>query len=301
MKRHIFVSVILLLSLSGFAQKVSVGVSHQKNSGLSDWQILDQNNAIIYQGAEKLQEDTVFFSLEANTLYILKVTFSKINRTDSSHLTLTLNGETLYYIKSDSVAGDHLYPFFTGVRGVNAKITGGTSTVISDFPWQVYYISGNFRCGGAIINNKWVLTAAHCTKNNSGGAIPASDMFVKVGLNNPANPLEGKTYSVTEVIVNEGYNDQTLLNDLALLRIKDSINFTNAKPVKLVSADDVKEGAIIPGVMGWVTGWGYTHVNPNVVPTALQKVQLPIVSNAQAETVWGRYSSIRLNGGVPER
>jgi hypothetical protein len=87
--------------------------------------------------------------------------------------------------------------------------------------------------------------------------------------------------------VNEGYNDQTLLNDIALLRLKDTINFTNATPINIITANDVTAGAITPGVLSWVTGWGYTSVSPDVLPTALQKVQLPIISNAQAASVWG--------------
>jgi hypothetical protein len=202
-------------------------------------------------------------------------------------LTLFLNGEPLIHIRSDIKPGDHLFQFFTGVKTINAKITGGTEAFISDFPWQVYYISGNFRCGGSIISGRWVVTAAHCTKNSTGGAIPASSMSVRVGLNNPSNAAEGKTYAVSQVIVNSGFDDQTLLNDIALLKLADSINFPNAAPIKLISENDVTEGAIVPGVLTWVTGWGLTHVNPNVIPTALQKVQLPIVSIAQASTVWG--------------
>lgn len=297
MKRILFSSLLLLGSLVVFAQKVSISISHSKNSGLTDWVILDENRTMVYSGSGQLKSDTVSFSLSANNLYFLKISSSEFTSPDTILLTLFLNNEPLLLLKSDIGAGDHLYPFFTGVRSINAKITGGASTVISEFPWQVYYISGNFRCGGTIINNKWVLTAAHCTKNNSGGAIPASDMFVKVGVNNPANTLEGKTYSVTQVIVNEGYDDATLLNDIALLRIKDSINFTNAKPIKLISDEDVKEGAIVPGVMTWVTGWGYTHINPNVVPTSLQKVQLPIVSNVAASAVWGSIPSTDLMAG----
>jgi hypothetical protein len=208
-----------------------------------------------------------------------------------------LNGEPILYIKSDIGTGDHLFPFFTGIKTINAKITGGTTALISDFPWQVYYISGNFRCGGSIIGGKWVVTAAHCTKNSTGGPVLASDMFIKVDVNNPSNALEGKTYAVDSVIVNEGFDNQTLLNDIALLRLKDTINFVNAKPIKLVTSDDVLAGAIVPGVMSWVTGWGYTHVNPNVLPTSLQKVQLPIVSNAQASTVWSSIPATDLMAG----
>jgi hypothetical protein len=112
-------------------------------------------------------------------------------------------------------------------------------------------------------------------------------MSVKVGANNPSNTLDGKIYQVSADIVNEGYNDQTLLNDIALLRLKDTINFTNATPINIITANDVTAGAITPGVLSWVTGWGYTSVSPDVLPTALQKVQLPIISNAQAASVWG--------------
>ena len=220
-----------------------------------------------------------------------------MNRPDTTLLILYLNGEPLLNIRSDVGSGDHLFPFFTGTKTINAKITGGTDAFISDFPWQVYYISGNFRCGGSIISGKWILTAAHCTKDDTGGAIPASSMFVRVGLNNPSNASDGKTYAVSEVIVHAGYNDQTLLNDIALLKLTDSINFPNAKPIKLITSSDVSEGATVPGVLAWVTGWGLTHVNPNVIPTALQKVQLPIVTIAQASTVWGSIPSTDLMAG----
>jgi hypothetical protein len=286
MKRFLLLTLLLLPSFYVFAQKVTVTVSHTMNTGLSDWNITDSQNSIVFDGAESLNRDSVSFSLEADNYYFLKVSVSGTNVPDTVLLILNLNGEPILYIKSDIGKGDHLFPFYTGVRSVNAKITGGTDAVIADFPWQVYFISGNLRCGGSIIDNQWVVTAAHCTKNSSGGPIPASSMSVRVGLNNPSNPAEGMTYAVSEVIVHENFDDQTLLNDIALLKLKDAISFPNAKPIKLVNSDDVKAGATVPGVMSWVTGWGYTHVDPNVIPTALQKVQLPLVTNQQASTVW---------------
>jgi hypothetical protein len=287
MKRNLFIFLLLLFSISLTGQKVTIEVLQSKNPGLTGWQILDNHNQTIYSGTEFLQSDSVIFSLEANKVYYLKVSVSDKTDPKTNFLSLILNDEPILYIKSDIGQGDHLYPFFTGIRSINAKITGGATGVISDFPWQVYFISGNFRCGGSIIGNRWIVTAAHCTKDDTGTDIPASEMSVVVGVNNPQNPLEGKTYQVSQAIVNSGYNDQTLLDDIALLKLVDTINFANAKPIKLVNANDVTEGAIIPGVMSWVTGWGYIHVNPNVLPTSLQKVQLPIVSLAQAATVWG--------------
>lgn len=287
MKRYLLIFLLFLFSISLFGQKVTIEILQSKNPGLAGWQILDNHHQPVFSGTEYLNFDSVTFSLEANRFYYLKVSVSDKTDPNTNFLSLILNDEPILYIKSDIGQGDHLYPFFTGIRAINAKITGGASTVISDFPWQVYFISGNFRCGGSIIGDRWIVTAAHCTKDNTGAAIPAYQMSVVVGVNNPQDPLEGKTYQVSQAIVNSGYNDQTLLNDIALLELVDSINFANAKPIKLVTSTDVTEGAIDPGVMSWVTGWGYIHVNPNVLPTSLQKVQLPIISLAQAETVWG--------------
>ncbi|MGA2405816.1 MAG: trypsin-like serine protease [Bacteroidales bacterium] len=297
MKRFLFLSLLYLITFSASAQKVSMQVLQTKNSSLTSWQIIDNQNITAFPGNNYLQNDSVTFSLEANKYYFLKISVAEINNPDTSLYSLILNGEPILFIKSDIGTGDHLFPFFTGIRSVNAKITGGTNAVISDFPWQVYYISGSFQCGGSIINGNWVVTAAHCTKNNSGGSILASDMFVKVGANNPANVLDGKTYSVSEVIVNEGYNSQTLINDIALLKLKDTINYLNATPINLITAADVAAGATVPGVMSWVTGWGLTHVNPDVLPTSLQKVQLPVVSNAQASTAWDYIPSTDIMAG----
>ena len=287
MKRLLFISLLCLISLSVLAQKVTINVSKTKNAGATGWQIIDDQNITIISGTDNLQNDSVTFSLDANKYYFLKISIAEITNAYAVLYTLRLNDEPLLLINSDIGKGDHLFPFFTGIKTLNAKITGGTDALISDFPWQVYLISGSQRCGGTIINKDWIVTAAHCTKNGT-GPTPASDMSVIAGANNPRlNPNAGGIYSVREVIVNEGFNDQTLLNDIALLRLTEPIVFANATPIKLITADDVAAGAIVPGVMSWVTGWGLTNVNPNNLPTALQKVQLPIVSNAQASTVWG--------------
>jgi len=298
MKRFLFISLLYLISFSVLAQKVTVQFLKAENPGLISWQIVDNQNSVIISGIDYLLSDTATFSLEANRRYFLKITVSKKADPINSLCTLILNGEPLLYIKSNVGPGDHFFPFFTGVRSPNAKIVGGSSTVISNFPWQVYYISGNFRCGGSILSGKWVITAAHCTKNASGGATPASEMFVQVGANNPVNnPNDGKTYAVSQVIVNEGFDSQTLLNDIALLQLTDSINFPNAVPIKIVTNYDVAAGAIDPGVMAWITGWGLTRVNPSTLPSNLQEVLLPIVSDAQASTVWSSIPATDIMAG----
>ena len=286
MKNFIFIFLLHLVPFSLLSQKVTVQVIKDNNAAKSDWQILDENNIIAFSGYEYFRNDSVTFSLEANKRYFLQISVSEIYDRKSDLYTLILNGEPLILVRSDLESGDHSYPFFTGIRNSDVKITGGTTAPISDFPWQVYVIAADLRCGGSLIDSNWIVTAAHCTKNSFGNPIPAASMSVKVGANNPRNASDGQIYSVSEVIVHDSYDTGTNEFDIALLKLQKAVNYPNASPIKLVTSEDVAYGATDPGVMAWVTGWGLIRVNPATLPTSLQKVQLPIVTNEQAAAVW---------------
>ena len=297
MKRFLFISFLSLIQLSLFSQKVTVQVIRKGNADFSGWRIMNEQYKTVFAGDEKMCNDSVSFTLEANRHFFLKISVPEPYNTDTTLFSLLINGEPILLVNSEIGPGDHLLPFFTGMRSRDIKITGGTDALISDFPWQVYYESANYLCGASIIGDNWVVTAAHCTENDNGSAISVSDMTIKVGATDPSNEPDGWKYSISEVIIHEGYNNQTLENDIALLKVNGPINYPNAVSIKLVNADDVAEGVIIPGVMSWVTGWGLTKVSPDVFPSNLQKVQLPIVSTAQAATVWGSIPNTDLMAG----
>jgi len=265
---------------------VDILVVRTKESGITDWQILDGQYRLVISGNDFTGRDSVFFGLEPDSRYLLQVYVPDTCKQDTALMTIHINGEPVLSVKSDGEPGDRFLPFFTGVKKELSKIIGGTDATVADFPWQVYYESGDFMCGGSIISGNWIITAAHCTENEDGSAIPVSEMFVKAGATNPYIVNEGKRYQVSEVIINENYNSSTLANDVAILRLKDPVDVPNARPIKLVTADDASEGATDPGVISWVTGWGLTDISPEVLPYILQKVQLPIVSREQAATVW---------------
>lgn len=296
MKRIRLISCLFLVSLSALSQKVTVQVVKFDHRIKTEWEILDNQYRQIYSG-EQLVADSISLGLMADSRYIFKITVNEVYEADIKLYSLRINGEPVILVTSGAGPGDHFYPFFTGVRKPQTKITGGSNALISDFPWQVYLIAGNFQCGGSIISDTWVVTAAHCVLNTNGTPIPASSMSVKVGATSPQLSTDGKTYLVNSVILNPSYDSQTHENDVALLRIAGPINFTNATPIKLVSPYDVSQGAIDPGVISWVTGYGLISVTPELVPVNLQKVQLPIVSDTQASTVWGPIPATDLMAG----
>ena len=50
----------------------------------------------------------------------------------------------------------------------SSRIVGGTVSAPGRWPWQAlfkieYFGYSSHACGGTLINDKWVVTAAHCT------------------------------------------------------------------------------------------------------------------------------------------
>ncbi|KAH8241654.1 hypothetical protein KR038_006916, partial [Drosophila bunnanda] len=84
----------------------------------------------------------------------------------------------------------------------------------STFDQRIYY-----RCGGALISNTFILTAAHCT--DLGGEPPSQ---VRLGGDN-LTLTEGEDLTIRRVLVHPDYNAATAYNDIALLELE-----TPAKP-----------------------------------------------------------------------
>ena len=94
------------------------------------------------------------------------------------------------------------------------RIVGGEDASISDYPWQVALTnspSGGGFCGGSIISDSWVLTAAHCVSWES-----PSSLYIRVG-SSSAYAYGGDSYSVSQIISHPNYSGES--NDLALVEI----------------------------------------------------------------------------------
>uniref|UniRef100_T1IX45 Peptidase S1 domain-containing protein n=1 Tax=Strigamia maritima TaxID=126957 RepID=T1IX45_STRMM len=178
----------------------------------------------------------------------------------------------------------------------SSKIVGGEESKFAKWPWQVslrYRKQTLFShsCGGVLLSNNWVLTAAHCVHLK-----PSRDLLVRLGEFDQSNEnevLPHVDYSISEIVSHPHYNDRTFKNDIALLRLaKPTVFRANMIPVCLPLNDKINTTAYI-NVTAVVTGWGQLFPH-GPYATKLQQVQIPIISNKQCRELLQKKTKMSL-------
>lgn len=161
----------------------------------------------------------------------------------------------------------------------DSRVVGGHEAELGSAPYQVS-LQGLFghSCGGAIIGDLWVLTAAHCVVGAS-----LSQMRVLVGTNSLKEG--GQKYKASKFIVHSRYNKPNFHNDIALVKLESKLEFSdNVKTIEY-SERVVPEDATLT-----LTGWGRTSTN-GPIPTKLQTIDLKYITYEECK---------RLHDNAPE-
>ncbi|KAG1662602.1 Proclotting enzyme [Nymphon striatum] len=171
--------------------------------------------------------------------------------------------------------------------GTSNRVVGGKEADIGAWPWMaaIYLITnGNpsFHCGGSVINNKYVVTAAHCIVFTN-EIVPPDELIIRLGDHNLESDNDGLKpveYKVIEVTVHKTFNAKTFLNDIALLRIESTISYTRfIKPVCVPYEASFLTDQDISERKGIVTGWGKTSFTSTEFSDVLRETLLPIWTN----------------------
>ena len=160
------------------------------------------------------------------------------------------------------------------------EIVGGSTAAAGRWPWQVALlqanISSNFNaqfCGGTLVGELFVVTAAHCITENNGSVTPRGDIRVLTGTQSLTSG--GIRRTVDRIVRHPYYNENTTDFDIAVIKLTTA---APGKKARLLTA--VQEAQLAAtNDRAFVTGWGSLTEGGNF-PAKLLEVNLPIVSRA---------------------
>lgn len=175
----------------------------------------------------------------------------------------------------------------------DVRIVGGFEIDITEAPYQISLLSrGRHTCGGSIIANDLIITAAHCVV----GSKP-SEFEVRAGTS--SSRQGGVTIKVKDIVSHEGFSVSNLDNDIALIQLEEPLSFSDSiAPVELMELN----GDLEDGSMTTVTGWGYLKEGGGSLPETLQMVVIPKVNEKDCAEAYLPYYTITarmLCAGIP--
>ncbi|XP_054014049.1 uncharacterized protein LOC128895470 isoform X1 [Hylaeus anthracinus] len=155
-----------------------------------------------------------------------------------------------------------------------SRIVGGGSSSAGSWPWQVaLYKEGDYQCGGALISDRWIVSAAHCFYH-------AQDKYwvARIGATRRGSfpsPYE-QVLRLDHISLHPEYIDNGFINDIAMLRLEEQVVFSDyVRPICLPETEPKS------GTMCTVTGWGQLFEIGRIFPDTLQEVQLPVISTEE--------------------
>jgi secreted trypsin-like serine protease len=164
------------------------------------------------------------------------------------------------------------------------SIVGGNEAVPHSWPYQVKLLKyGSFSCGGTLISDRWIVSAAHCFSDTT-----ASSYQVQLGMHGMHD--RQPKLSVDTVKVHEQYNQPIgINNDIALLRLSQPVQLTDKiRPVCLPPASAVYRTSTEKVV---IAGWG-TLASGGSLPSALQQAIVELVPNTQCQSAYSLTDSM---------
>jgi secreted trypsin-like serine protease len=188
---------------------------------------------------------------------------------------------------------------------IDPAIIGGTESSAGEWPWQANLgevgdplnltntVYPHF-CGGSLISENWVVTAAHCVFGKK-----ANTVIVRFGETKRSTAPDSNIQirGVKAITIHPNYtNSQSwqVGDDIALLELNEAVTFTpRVRPIALAKTSPST------GVESWVSGWGRTDGSISTQSDALMDTNLTIQSNDTCNTYFA--SQYNLTGSINDK
>ncbi|MEM9102542.1 MAG: trypsin-like serine protease [Pseudomonadota bacterium] len=177
------------------------------------------------------------------------------------------------------------------------KIVNGNDADEGEYPWMAWLFittqaevdraeaegtgfSGS-SCGGSILNANWILTAAHCADEPDQTVI-----FVITGSRDNTS-ADRSVFMVERRINHENYSSRSLVNDIALYQLEQSIPTTVVSQYAQIPTEALTDVFAAPGDDLTAVGWGRTSRTEQITPDILQETLLTVNTEAECQSVFG--------------
>ncbi|KAG7156333.1 trypsin-1-like [Homarus americanus] len=176
-----------------------------------------------------------------------------------------------------------------GTVNRSGRVVGGTPTSAGKYPWLVsLFYRGKLYCGATLINNRYLITAAHCVKRvNLNNVKIVLGSYNKTDVHEPSRQVRKVgTWWAHQLFDRRSYN-----NDIGIIMLNEEVEITkHVRPVCLPVSGDGN----YTGLTGIVPGWG--RLSENGYPSeVVHEVKVPIISNEECKKKKYRPSEITDN------
>ncbi|RXN24209.1 granzyme B(G,H)-like protein [Labeo rohita] len=170
-----------------------------------------------------------------------------------------------------------LLPHLTFTARANVGIVNGKEAKPHSRPYMVsVQVMGQHICGGFLISDRFVMTAAHCRRN-------AQFLTVVLGAHNLQSKNENSVrIKVESYHTHPQYTSESFRNDILLLRLEKHAQINNIKPISIPA----KEGDIEADSVCSIAGWGRLETNGKQ-SNHLMETNVKVMNNKKCESKWG--------------
>merc|ERR1712215_497861 len=194
----------------------------------------------------------------------------------------------------------------TGNQESGDYIVNGQQADSNEYPWMVLLTKTvdpivKVHCGGSLISNQWILTAAHCTHGYK-----ASDIQVVLGVDKVSSVEYESRRNIVEIINHPKFIQIEppkiglieMDYDYALLKMQEPVDFITDQHIRPICLPTNPSNQY-EGFPAIATGWGRINKCPVQTPDKLQEINLEVLSNDRCKDFYNLITNQTLCAHVP--